>query len=99
MRTSKKVFHEYFHYACSLKAHGKATKSGKKEKNFFDIFNEITIFKVMLRLKIYFACWFRKRKNILRTPKKVFHEYFHYACYLKANGEATKSGKMEKKIF
>jgi hypothetical protein len=33
---------------------------------------------------------------MLRTPKKVFHEYFHYACYLKANGEATKSGKMEK---
>jgi hypothetical protein len=36
---------------------------------------------------------------MLRTQKKVFHEYFHYACYLKANGEATKSGKMEKKIF
>ena len=50
-------------------------------------------------LKIYFACWFLKRKYILRTPKKVFHEYFHYACYLKANGEATKSGKMEKQTF
>jgi hypothetical protein len=50
-------------------------------------------------LKIYFACWFLKRKYILMTPKKVFHEYFHYACYLKANGEATKSGKMEKNIL
>ena len=47
MKTPKKVFYEYFHYACSLKSHGKATKSGKKEKNFFDNFNEFTIFKVI----------------------------------------------------
>ena len=99
MRTPKKVFHEYFHYACSLKAHGKATKSGKKETNFFDIFNEITIFKVMLRLKIYFACWFLKLKYIIRTQKKIFHEYFHYACSLKAHGKATKSGKKENFFF
>jgi hypothetical protein len=36
---------------------------------------------------------------MLRTPKKVFHEYFHYAFYLKANGEATKSGKMKKNLL
>ena len=40
-----------------------------------------------------------QEKIYVEDPKKVFHEYFHYACYLKANGEATKSGKMEKFLF
>jgi hypothetical protein len=43
----KEVFWSRSLADCVLKAHGKATKSGKKENIFFYNFNEFTIFKVM----------------------------------------------------
>jgi hypothetical protein len=69
MRTPKKVFHEYFHYACSLKSHGKATKSGKKEKFYLQL-KRIHYLQGDVTLENIFCLLLSQAKIYYEDPKK-----------------------------
>ena len=82
----KKLFHEYFQYACSLKAHGKATKSVKMEKNhFLSVF--IAVFGKLRWMSFFFKfnmlVGYHKFKNTFRGLFSRFNTFWSIVnCYI-----------------
>jgi hypothetical protein len=71
----KKLFHEYLQYVCSLKAHGKATKSGKMEIFLFCHY-VIARTNTMAMIKYNFFLWLVYLGPLV-CPRTIICQLYH----------------------